>query len=114
MSFKSQPKFKFGDKVKEEGNSPFTISLCFYDRGVWFYGDDIFKPKHSEARLQIYQEPKPKRKITLYRYIFSLCSGEIKASYETSLSFDEYYDANPCTRIIKLLATESREIEVDA
>ena len=65
----------------------------------------------------IYEEPKPKKKITLYRYTYILgkgCEGgrankgRIFQSEFTECSFREYYDGYG-----KLLLTESKEVEYD-
>ena len=55
----------------------------------------------------IYEEPKPKKKVTLYRYTYEY-SGNILESNFISRGWGDYK-----SRGDKLLLTESKEIEVD-
>lgn len=55
----------------------------------------------------IYEEPKPKKKVTLYRYTYEY-SGNILESNFISKGWGDYK-----SRGDKLLLTESKEIEVD-
>lgn len=58
-----QPKFKFGDKVREGGQSPFIVGAVSFneDSGSYTYTDKCFKPWHKEERLELVQEPRKKK-----------------------------------------------------
>ena len=81
MSFKSQPKFKFGDKVREEGGSPFVVSFCLYEDGVCYYGEHWGSPMIPEERLTIYEEPKQPRKMLAF---INYCTGYLYHALEGS------------------------------
>lgn len=59
----------------------------------------------------IYEEPKPKKKVNLYRHTFQWKDGDIWQSVWTDQRADSY--AKRYTEYPKLLMTEAKEIEVD-
>ena len=121
--FETQPKFYFGQKViSKETEEIFEVSAVIWHENKRFMylvkPDSVihkldYNGGYWESDLEIYEEPKPKKKITLYRYTYQLCSGEIKTSYWTSLNFSEYYDENPDTRLMRRILKESKEVEYD-
>lgn len=115
MSFKSQKEIWehliAGGKVaiKESCCAPLFLS----DKGELRseHGPALDHSFSDFADWQIYQEPKLKRKITLYRYTYEFgasCKGVEQSSWSDSSWGDVYSGTSR-----KLLMTESKEIEVD-
>ena len=86
-----------------------------------FFSDGSYSPRdwgfYEPWRFSIYEEPKPKKKVTLYRYTYVLGrgsgddrenTGRIFQSEFTDCSFREYDDGYGI-----LLKTESKEVEYD-
>lgn len=100
-----------GGRIKN-GN---VTGHSFLKEGELYHSDGFrdVSAFHFPKEWSIYEEPKTKKKVTLYRYTYQLCSGEIKTSYWTSLNFSEYYDENPDTRLMRQILKESKEVEYD-
>lgn len=118
MSFKSQK--EIWEHLIADGkiiaNGEFIASIN--GEGFLAFSDGSLSSDNFEdpGRWKIYQEPKPKRKITLYKYLFRLIdprceglanTGELFMTEETTASFDCYRD-----HTMEYVLTESREIEV--
>lgn len=68
---------------------------------LWFF--------HDVELWQKYHEPKPKRKVTLYRYTFRWEKDcVISQTYWSDMSFEAYFS----NKLPKLLMTETKEVEI--
>lgn len=104
-----------GGKVAIEGNKTYLFL-----KGDELYNSNGYKDGsvfNYPEQWSIYEEPKPKKKVALYRYTYILgkgCDGvranmgKIFQSEFTECSFREYDDGYG-----KLLLTESKEVEYD-
>lgn len=116
--FETQPKFKFGQKVVSRDSSEvFIVSAVIWHENKRFmylvkpetviYGVD-YDGGYWEEDLEIYEEPKPKKKVTLYNYTYE-DSDNIWESGFTTKKFESIGFLGET----KLLKTESKEVEYD-
>jgi len=88
----------------------------------YFYEDRFFYKKDLEGKhyfdindllhsdfWSIYQPPKQKKKITLYRYTYETISNNIFQNYWTSEKWEDFKSGSHSA----LLKTETKEIEIE-
>jgi hypothetical protein len=94
----TQPKFKFGDWLQEEGSSPFCVGIIHKTNIDYFYSDEAYKPFHQESRLKLIERPKRKVKKRFYMMAFINAFGQWAA----------------CTALVTIDFKDSRGNEVMA
>jgi hypothetical protein len=62
----TEPKFKFGQWVKEEGSMPFVISVIHKSSHEYLYSDGTMMPFSFESKLKLIERPKRKVKKRFY------------------------------------------------
>jgi hypothetical protein len=62
----TEPKFKFGQWVKEEGLAPFVISVIHKSNNLYLYSDGTMTPFSFESKLNLIERPKRKVKKRFY------------------------------------------------
>ncbi len=112
----TQPEYKFGDWLQEEGSSPFCVRIIHWSSLGYFYSDEAHKPFHQESRLKLIERPKRKVKKRFYmmaykaKGIWHHCSILVDEGFKEVTGMEVYTD---CERKI-MENSPYIEIEVDA